>query len=139
MSTYGERLKEAMAYRSAQIGREVTRIELANAAGCSRQNIGMILTGAQGEDQKLSTERHAKAAAYLKVDADWLLEGKGSMELKSNMASELSELALGLGALLDKIPRTDPIKRARAHAAAWEAIRKELPPEDANHPAQPGY
>lgn len=78
MSTYGERLKEAMAYRSAQIGRDVTRIELANAAGCSRQNIGMILTGAQGEDQKLSTERHAKAAAYLKVDADWLLEGKGS-------------------------------------------------------------
>lgn len=79
MTTYGERLREAMAYRSAQLGSEVTRLELSKAAGCSRQNIGMILTNAQGLDQKLSTESHAKAAAFLHIDPNWLLTGDGQM------------------------------------------------------------
>jgi transcriptional regulator with XRE-family HTH domain len=135
MNTYRERLKAAMEHRSAQLGREVTRIELANAAGCSRQNIGMILTGAQGDDQKLSTEKHAKAAAFLRVDADWLLNGTGSMEPKIAAPRELSELAEGLAVLFDTIPRTEIVRRTRAYAAAWEAIRRELPPDAASRQA----
>jgi transcriptional regulator with XRE-family HTH domain len=130
MSTYAERLAEAIEHRSAQIGREVTRLELANAAGCSRQNIGMILTNAQG-DQKLSTDKHAKAAAFLKVNPDWLLNGTGEInspkhytligepgELKRDVSGPARELAK----LYDLIPASDLVKRARAYNAASSAI-----------------
>jgi hypothetical protein len=129
MGTYGERLAEAMAYRGAQLGREITRLELARAAGCSRQNIGMILTNAQGEDQRLSTEKHSKAAGFLKVNPDWLLDGTGDMEPKAAAPDTLSEMAKGLGTMFDMIPKTDFVRRSRAYAIAWEAIRKELPPD----------
>jgi transcriptional regulator with XRE-family HTH domain len=131
MGTYGERLAEAMAHRGAQLGREITRIELSRAAGCSRQNIGMILTNAQGEDQKLSTERHAKAAAFLRVDPDWLLDGTGAMEPTNQAPKTLSDMAEGLAVLFDMIPKSDLLRRSRAYATAWEAIRRELPPEAA--------
>lgn len=131
MSTYGERLAEAIAYREKQLGRAITRLELSKAAGCSRQNIGMILTGAQGDDQKLSTERHAKAAAFLKVDSNWLLNGAGDMTLKTGAAPKsLSDMAEGLAVLFDMIPPSDVLRRTRAYAIAWDAIRRELPPDD---------
>ena len=130
MSTYGERLLEAMAHRSAQLGRHLTRLDVATAAGCSRQNIGMILTNAQG-DQKLSTESHARVAAFLKVNPDWLLDGSGTKDgakhyvlqgepgkYKSGVSPEAERLAR----LFDLIPETDLIKRARAYNAASAAI-----------------
>ncbi len=81
--TYGERLGESMARRSAALGREVTRIEVAKAAGCSRQNIGVILTNSKPGDQKLSAESHSKVAQFLKVDPDWLLNGDVGMVVAS--------------------------------------------------------
>ena len=71
---YGQRLKIAIERREDELRRKISRLELAEAVGCSRQNIGMILTNAKGEDQKLSTESHAKAAAYLRVNPDWLMD-----------------------------------------------------------------
>lgn len=140
MTLYGERLAAAIAYREKQLNREIGRLELANAAGCSRQNIGMILKHAQGVDQKLSTESHAKAAAFLKVDANWLLHGTGDMVLKpGTVPTELSDMAQGLAALFDMIPKTDVLRRTRAYANAWEAIRRELPPSPATGEAPPNH
>ena len=126
MTTYGERLAKAIAHRSAQLGHEVTRLELANAAGCSRQNIGMILTNAQG-DQRLSTDKHAKAAAFLKVNPDWLLTGAGDMEARryeipAQASTDVTGPARELAKLYDLIPEGDLVKRARAYNAASQAI-----------------
>lgn len=130
MTTYGERLAEAIAHRSAQLGREVTRLELANAAGCSRQNIGMILTNAQG-DQKLSTDKHAKAAAFLKVNPDWLLDGTGKIDDAKHYTlvaepghykRDITGPARELAKLYDLIPEEDLVKRARAYNSASQAI-----------------
>jgi len=130
MTTYGERLAKAMAHRSAQLGREVSRLELANAAGCSRQNIGMILTNAQG-DQRLSTEKHAKAAAFLKVNADWLLDGTGEIDSPKHYTltaepgeykRDVSGPAREIAKLYDLIPEGDLVKRALAYNAATQAI-----------------
>lgn len=125
---YGERLKLAMEHRGAMLGREVTRLELANAAGCSRQNIGMILTNARGEDQKLNSDNHAKAAAFLRVNPDWLLNEVGEMEigLVTSAPSELSAAAYELATLLDLIPQSDKIKRTKAFNLASSAILEVL-------------
>ena len=79
---YGERLALAMQHRSDVLGREISRKEVAEAAGTSVQNIGMILTNAKGRDQTLRTDSHAKVAAFLKVNSEWLLHGTGPMEMR---------------------------------------------------------
>ena len=90
--TYGARLSEAMARRSAALGRKVTRIEVARAAGCSRQNIGVILTNSKPGDQKLSAESHSKVAQFLKVDPDWLLNGDAGTVVASSKVDPLALL-----------------------------------------------
>lgn len=131
--TYGERLKQAMDYRSNAIGRTITRRELGKAVGCSGQNISMILMGSNGIDQKLSTESHAKAAAFLKVSPDWLLSETGSMEPKRhlNAPTELTTAAIEMAVLFDMIPVTDRIRRAKAFNAATSAILQVLQSEAA--------
>lgn len=74
--------------RGQKRGKTITRLELAIAIGCSRQNIGMILTNSQGKDQKLSTESHAKAAAFLKVSSEWLLSETGPMLMPENKQNQ---------------------------------------------------
>lgn len=117
-----------MNYRTRLVGVKCGRLDVAKIAGCSRNNIGMIITNAKGNDQKLSTESHAAVAAYLKVNPDWLLYGKGQMELSSRAddPSDLSMQAKELGALLDMIPATDKVARATAYTDAMSAILKVL-------------
>lgn len=125
---YGERLKIAMEWRGQQLGREIGRKEIADAVGVTRHNIGLILTGAQGADQKLNSESHAKAAAYLKVNPDWLLSEVGEMITSpiANAPSELSAAAIELAALFDMVPKDDKINRAKAFNAASSAIMQVL-------------
>lgn len=125
---YGERLKIAMEWRESQLQRKIGRLELANAVGVTRHNIGLILNGSQGDDQKLKSDSHAKAAAFLKVNPDWLLNEVGKMEQvqAANAPKELSAAAIELAVLLDMIPQDDKIRRARAFNSASTAILKEL-------------
>lgn len=122
--SYGQRLQLAMDSLGRLRGWEVTRLELSVAAGCSRQNIGMIITGAKGEDQKLSSDKHAKASAFLKVNPDWLLTGEGPMYLDSvkKRPDELSPSAQEIAELYDMIPAHDRIRRAQAYNKATAAI-----------------
>jgi transcriptional regulator with XRE-family HTH domain len=137
--TYGERLKKAMLRRGEALGRVITRKELSQAAGCSVQNIGMILTNAKGKDQKLSTESHAKAAAFLKVDPDWLLNEVGDIEPKSqtNAPTELTSAAVEIAVLFDMIPVSDRIRRAQAFNSATAEIMRVLQSAGASEPASP--
>lgn len=126
---YGERLLQAMQKRSETLGREIERKDVANAAGTSVQNIGMILTNAKGRDQKLRTEAHEKVAAYLKVNSRWLLTGEGQMEqplAATNAPSELTPAAIELAVLFDMISQSDKLSRAKAFNAASTAIMQVL-------------
>lgn len=125
---YGERLLQAMQKRSAALGRDVERKDVAKAAGTSVQNIGMVLTNAKGRDQKLRTEAHEKVAAYLKVNSRWLLTGEGEMDQPPaiNAPSELTPAAIELAVLFDMIPQSDKLSRAKAFNAASTAIMQVL-------------
>lgn len=125
---YGERLLHAMQKRSAALGRDVERKDVAKAAGTSVQNIGMVLTNAKGRDQKLRTEAHEKVAAYLKVNSRWLLTGEGEMDQPPaiNAPSELTPAAIELAVLFDMIPQSDKLSRAKAFNAASTAIMQVL-------------
>lgn len=125
---YGKRLKAAMDYRSQLVGVKCERKDVAAVADCKVQNIGMILTNAKGNDQKLSTKSHADVAAFLKVNPDWLLTGKGEMAISHSPPepSDLSSQAKELGALLDMIPESDKLRRATAYTDAMAAILKVL-------------
>lgn len=121
--TYGDRLFQAMSRRSEQLGRKVGRVDVANVAGCSRQNIGMIITGAQGPDQKLSTESHAKVADYLKVNANWLLYGIGSMDdPATEKAKSFTPFAELIATEFDKIPASSGSVWASAYSNILQII-----------------
>ena len=120
---YGERLKLAMEKRSKELGREVTRKEIAAIAGRTVQNIGMILTNAQGEDQTLAAVAHARVSRFLRVSSDWLLEEIGDMEPAAPGAdSTMSQAA----ELFDTIPASDRLGRIKAFNEATTAIMKVL-------------
>ena len=125
---YGERLLLAMKKRSETLGREIERKDVAQAAGTSVQNIGMILTNAKERDQKLRTEAHDAVAAFLKVNSRWLLTGEGQMEQSSsiNAPTELTPAAIELAVLFDMIPQADKLSRAKAFNAASTAIMQVL-------------
>ncbi|TQL87404.1 hypothetical protein [Delftia sp. HK171] len=125
---YGERLLQAMQKRSATLGRDIPRKDVAKVAGTSVQNIGMIITNAKGTDQKLRTEAHEKVAAYLKVNSRWLLTGEGEMDQvpSINAPSELTPAAVELAVLFDMIPQSDKLSRAKAFNAASTAIMQVL-------------
>lgn len=139
--SYGQRLQLAMDSMGRLRGWEVTRLELSVAAGCSRQNIGMIITGAKGPDQKLSTEKHAKAAAFLGVNPDWLLVGEGPMYLErvKKRPDELSPSAQEIAELFDMIPAHDRIRRALAYNKATAAILDVLQREASSAAPALGY
>lgn len=123
---YGERLQLAMDERSKTLGRKVTRIQVAEAGGVSRQNIGMIITGAQGEDQKLNTESNHRVAAFLRVNAHWLATGEGHM--LTGVAPEpapVSFEAKQLDLLLQSIPVH---RRLLAYQAATQLLISHLAP-----------
>lgn len=139
LMTYGLRLKQAMDHRELVTGQRVSRVELANVAGCSRQNIGMILTNAKGDDQTLSTASHAAVAAHLRVNPQWLLTGRGSMEAAkaTNAPSTLTPAALEMAVLFDMIPSTDRVLRAKAFNLATSAILTVLQDAAAKDQASP--
>jgi hypothetical protein len=108
---YGERLKIAMDYRAGALGRKITKSEVARAAGCSPQNISMILSHARGEDQMLNTESNALAASFLKVNSHWLATGEGEMlsslsqmPVQQEVAKPISKDIEALIFLVDAIP-----------------------------------
>lgn len=125
---YGERLKIAMDRRSERTGQEVTRKDVATAAGCSVQNIGMILTNAKGVDQKLGAQAHTAVSALLKVSPHWLSTGEGPIDPPSSFSapSELTPAAIELAALYDMIPASDKVARAQAFNLATTAIMQVL-------------
>lgn len=137
---YGERLALAMLQRGEMLGREITRKEVADAAGTSVQNIGMILKNAKGRDQNLRTESHAKVAAFLKVNSAWLLDETGPMELRPLVSAPatLTPAAVELAALFDIIPTDDKVRRAMAFNAASTAIMQVLQLAPATPLALPG-
>lgn len=129
---YGERLKLAMERRSAVLGRDVTRKELAAVAQCTVQNIGMILNNAKGVDQTLTAKSHTAVADYLKISSAWLLNETGPMEAQRPSApASLSPAAVELAVLFDMIPVSERIKRAQAFNAATSAILQVLQSEAA--------
>lgn len=125
---YGQRLDKAITYREGVIGRTISRKEIAKVAGCTVQNIGMILNNAKKLDQCLSTESHALVSAFLRVNPDWLLNETGDMEipLPSNAPTSLSQAAIEMGVLYDMIPLDDKISRAIAFNQATTAIMEVL-------------
>lgn len=125
---YRKRLLEAMRARSNTLGQEVSRKDVAQIAGVSVQNIGMVINDAKGRDQKLGTASHAAVAAFLLVNSQWLLTGEGPMAATHaiKVLTELSPTAAELGALFDMIPATDKIRRAQAFNAASTAIMQVL-------------
>lgn len=68
MTTYGERLKEAI-----QIAKS-SRRALGEALGVSVQAIGDVING---KTKAFTAENNAKAATFLRVDATWLAIGEG--------------------------------------------------------------
>lgn len=125
---YGERLLLAMQKRSEMLGREIERKDVAQAAGTSVQNIGMVLKDAKGRDQKLRTEAHERVASFLKVNSRWLLTGEGPMEQGSAVSAptELTPAAIELAVLFDMISQSDKLSRAKAFNAASTAIMQVL-------------
>lgn len=125
---YGERLRVAMDRRAEQVGQEIARKDVAKVAGCAVQNITMILNNSKKKDQTLSSKSHAAVAEYLRVNPDWLLNERGTIEPipKPIAPSELSSAAIELGVLYDMIPKDDRIRRALAFNAASTAIMQVL-------------
>lgn len=113
--------------RAERTGQAVSRKDVAAAAGCSVQNIGMILTNAKKVDQKLGAEAHVAVSALLKVNPHWLATGEGPIDPPSvNAPSELTPAAVELAALYDMIPLTDRVARAQAFNLASTAIMQVL-------------
>lgn len=127
--TYGKRLEAALTHA----GR--TRKELALHIEQSPQSIGMVITG---KNEKLSTDASVKAAAFLRVDHNWLVSGRGSMTPIAGpplIAPKLSPEGQRLGEWLDKIK--DPELHYRtAHAAMAVILRVVDGPQTETTPEQ---
>jgi transcriptional regulator with XRE-family HTH domain len=132
---YGERLKLAMDKRSRELGREVARKEVAEVAGVSPQNIGMILNNSKGNDQVLSAVGHARVCRFLRVSSDWLLEEVGDIEPNQGGKSTVSQAAQDIANLFDSIPKSNTMGRVRAFNEATLAIIKVLQSDAPTDPA----
>lgn len=130
---YGQRLQMAMDHLGDTRGWPVTRKDVAQAAGTTVQNVGMVINNALGRDQRFHTRSHAAVAAYLRVRSEWLLDGMGPMEpeVEGELPSKLTPAAVDLAVLYDMIPSGDTIRRAQAFNAASMAIMQLLQPGDA--------
>ena len=116
--SYGARLKEALTHAKR------SRRELAGAIEQTVQSIGMVING---KADRLSTVASAKAAAFLRVDHNWLATGKGSMIPAHTTATpdeQLSPGAVHLGNWLDKIGNAE--RHARVAHACMSLILQEL-------------
>lgn len=134
---YGERLKLAIEKRTKELGREVTRKDLADVTGVSVQNIGMILTNATKKDQVLGTVAHARASKFLRVNPDWLLEEAGDIEPTMATQLKLSQSALDIAELYDSIPMSNIMGRVKAFNEATLAIIKVLKSGEATGSSNP--
>lgn len=74
MTTYGERLEEALRWAKKD------RAQLGAALQISVQAIGQVIAG---KTKALTAENSAKAARFLNVDHYWLATGEGQMQLVS--------------------------------------------------------
>lgn len=116
--SYGARLKEALTHAKR------SRRELAGAIEQTVQSIGMVING---KADRLSTVASAKAAAFLRVDHNWLATGKGSMvpvHTTTPPDDQLSPGAVHLGHWLDKIGNAE--RHSRVAHACMALILQEL-------------
>lgn len=124
---YGERLAIAKAHKEKTSGRSVSNQEVANAAesGMSRQNIGQIINGTKGGDQKLGLVAHLKVARFLRVNPEWLATGEGDMlkGVQPEPQPLTGEIA-GLMAIVNSIHKD---KRTAALLDATLALTRYLP------------
>ena len=134
---YGERLKIAMDRRSKELGREVARKEVAEVAGVSPQNIGMILNNSKGNDQVLAAVGHARVCRFLRVNPDWLLEEIGDIEPNKSARIPLSQSAQDMADLFDSIPQSNTMGRVQAFNEATLAIIKVLKSGEASDSSNP--
>lgn len=75
---YKDRLKEAME------DEKVSRQQLANALGISYQAVRKVLLG---ESAGFDLENHNAACAFLAVNSDWLLSGRGPKSLAAHRSN----------------------------------------------------
>ena len=115
--SYGQRLQEALTHAKR------SRRELAAAIEQTVQSVGMVITG---KADKLSTVASAKAAAYLRVDHNWLVTGRGVMAPTRSQEPQagLSAGAMHLGHWLDKIDDAD--RKTRIAHDCMALILREL-------------
>lgn len=98
---------------------------VANAIGVNDQSLYQILTGV-----KLASGRPKGIGPALREKLNqrypgWNMPGQ---EISVLFPNNPSDMAIKLAAAFDRIPRNDPMKQARAFAAAFAAIEKELAP-----------
>lgn len=100
MVEFSGRLKQAIDARS------VTVAELARGMGVTYQAVKRVLDGLS---KSFSAENNAKAAAFLKVNPDWLATGLGPIELTGQDSIEID---------LENNPNYPPIKRVKFKLSA---------------------
>lgn len=136
MDEYGERLQQAMDAAKPP----VTRTKLADGIGMTYQGVKKVLD-LKG---KLGTANHAKAAKLLKVSAEWLRTGKGSMEVSQitpptteheKAVANLSQMALDMAFMFDDL--TDRNQRAQAYNVATTEILRLLAETSAQPTGKP--
>lgn len=106
MTEYGERLAHALKVRDIPLRTLAKRLDV------TYQAVKRVVDGKTAE---FSASNHAKAAAYLSINPDWLLNGTGEMSPSLTEASALSGKARQLGVLLDRIKDQDIRLQAFSH------------------------
>jgi hypothetical protein len=116
----------------------IGRTELASAIGISYQGVRKVFDS----DGAFGSENNLKAAAYFKVNPQWLATGEGERSIapveqhdySRQQGEPASPTAMEIALLFDLIPTTDRIRRTQAYNAATAAILNILQ----SKPATPG-
>lgn len=133
MIEYGERLAAALKVSN------ITVSELATGMGVSYQAVKRVI---DGMSKAFSAANNAKAAAFLKINPDWLATGQGSMRAVTPLPGPTLEQALKLIAQqLNLLPgeqrleiarHLDTLARAPDSAKALDALLQSF-----KEPGQP--
>ena len=78
------------------------------------------------EHRGIPAKHYATIEDILGKPRGWTLDGVVKVE------KEFTDMAKDLAELFDLIPKTEVVRRTRAYALAWDAIRREVPEIDAN-------
>lgn len=78
------------------------------------------------EHRGIPAKHHARLEDILGKPRGWVAEGIVEQR------KDYTEMAKDLAELFDLIPKSEVVRRTRAYALAWDAIRREVPDIDAN-------